>query len=436
MRPEQSKPSIALIHFTCPPVVGGVEVVVEKHARLFADGGYPIRVIVGRGEWFDSRVPVTKIPAIDSLYPVNVEVNPDLKRGVMDFRYQSYRAELLSALEVALEGVDVVIVHNILVKDINFTLVDVLREMADRRDRCFVNWSHDPSAVGYNAEPWVRASREFPWVLINSSNPGVANVTISRARQRELSELYGVEPETITVIPDGVAVRDFLGLHPISFRIWQDFRLRDQDLVLFTPARIVEKKNIRLAIEVTAALNSLGRRAKLIVSGPPSSHATPGEHEAYYRRMKTLVTDLRAEDFIIFLYEFRDDRGERVEVTMDIIKDLYLLSDLLLVPSLEEGFGLPLLEAGLTKTPIACSDIEPFRELGGNDVLYIDLDETPLASAKSILDYLGRNSTQRLFKRVLTSYTWVSIFENRIEPFIQQTCLDRAGSPSANPRLR
>jgi glycosyltransferase involved in cell wall biosynthesis len=411
-------------------------VVVEKHARLFADAGYPVRVVVGRGEWFASRVPVLKIPSLDSLHPTNVDVNPDLKRGVMDFRYQSYRAELSSALEGALEGADVVIVHNLFVKDINFTAVDVLRELAERREQRFVNWSHDPSAVGYNAEPWVRSSREFPWVLINSPHPGVANVTISRSRQRELSELYGVDPETITVIPDGVAVRDFLGLHPISFRIWNDFKLRDQDLVLFTPARIVEKKNIRLAIEVTAALNSLGRRAKLVVSGPPSSHATPGEHEAYYRRMKTLVTDLRAEDFIVFLYEYRDARGERVEVTMDIVKDLYLLCDLLFVPSIEEGFGLPLLEAGLTKTPIACSNIEPFQELGADDVLYVDLEATPLESAKRLLDYLGRNSTQRLFKRVLTSYTWVSIFEKRIEPFVRQLLLEGAPSAGADARLR
>jgi glycosyltransferase involved in cell wall biosynthesis len=412
------KPSIALLHFTCPPVVGGVEVVVERHARLFAEHEYPVRVVVGRGESFDDQVRVTKIPALDSLYPTNVEVNSDLKRGVRGPRYQEYRGELKERLSEALSGAEVVIVHNVFVKDLNFTLVDVLGEMARSGGRCFVNWSHDPSAVSYNAQPWVRENREFPWVLINQPIPGVANVTISRSRQRELSALYGVDPSTITVIPDGVAVREFLGLHPTSFRIWEDFRLRDQDLVLFTPARIVEKKNIRLAIEVTASLNSLGHRAKLVVSGPPSRHATAGEHEAYYRQMKNLVADLRAEEFIIFLYEYLDERGERVEVTMEIIRDLYLLCDLLLVPSIEEGFGLPLLEAGLMKTPIACSDIEPFRELGGSEVLYLDLKDTPLTSACRILEYLNNNSTQRFFKRVLASYTWVSIFENRIEPFI------------------
>ncbi len=419
------KPSIALIHFSCPPVVGGVEVVVEAHARLFADHDYPVRVVVGRGDSFDSRVPVAKIPAIDSLYPMNVEVNAELKRGVKGFRFDAYRSELRERLDTALGGVDVAIVHNILVKSINFTLIDVFRELAGRGSPRLVNWSHDPSAVGYNAEPWLRTSREFPWTLINSPIDGVANVTISRARQRELSELYGVDPRTITVIPDGVAVKDFLRLHPISFRIWQDFRLRDQDLVLFTPARIVEKKNIQLAIEVTASLNALGRRAKLIVSGPPSRHATVGEQEEYYQRMRTLVADLRAKDHIIFLYDYRDERGERIEITMEIIRDLYLISDLLLIPSLEEGFGIPLLEAGLTKTPVACSDIEPFRELGGTDALYLDLTATPLHSAQRILEYLGSNPTQRLFKRVLSSYTWLSIFENRIERFIQQACAER-----------
>ncbi len=44
----------------------------------------------------------------------------------------------------------------------------------------------------------------------------------------------------------------------------------------------------------------------------------------------------------------------------------------LLFPSLTEGYGLPLLEAILARTPTIASDIPVFRELGGSHTLYLD----------------------------------------------------------------
>jgi glycosyltransferase involved in cell wall biosynthesis len=52
----------------------------------------------------------------------------------------------------------------------------------------------------------------------------------------------------------------------------------------------------------------------------------------------------------------------------------YCNSQLLLAPSLIEGFGLPVAEALLAGCPVICSDIPAFRELGGDRCLYISLD--------------------------------------------------------------
>ncbi len=57
----------------------------------------------------------------------------------------------------------------------------------------------------------------------------------------------------------------------------------------------------------------------------------------------------------------------------------------LLFPSLAEGFGLPLVEGLAAGLPVICSDIPPFRELGGTAPTYLDpLDGTGWLSA--ILD--------------------------------------------------
>ena len=49
---------------------------------------------------------------------------------------------------------------------------------------------------------------------------------------------------------------------------------------------------------------------------------------------------------------------------------VYRRSTVVLLPSEREGFGLPVLEALACGTPIAASDIEPLREVGGNAVEY------------------------------------------------------------------
>ena len=52
------------------------------------------------------------------------------------------------------------------------------------------------------------------------------------------------------------------------------------------------------------------------------------------------------------------------------IKKLYSESLIYVFPSLDEGFGIPLIESMKSKVPIICSDIEIFKEIGRDSVLY------------------------------------------------------------------
>ena len=59
-------------------------------------------------------------------------------------------------------------------------------------------------------------------------------------------------------------------------------------------------------------------------------------------------------------------------VAEDVKNGLISCCDVLLFPSLQEGFGIPLIEAGLLKTPILCSDIGVFHEVCGDNADYFD----------------------------------------------------------------
>ncbi len=415
-----TKPRIAIVHYTASPIAGGVEVVMEAHASLFAENGYDVQVIAARGAQVDERVPFVQIPLIDSTFPENVKVSAQIADDTISPAYHAYKELIKETLRPALADRDVVLLHNVLAKDLNFPLTHAVAELAaERGDTCrFVSWVHDASAIAFDAPDWIKNTDKMPWRLINRPIPGVEYITLSRERQRELCELYSVDRDKITVVPDGVDMEQLLGLHPLSVRIWQDFELVQQDLVLFTPARIVHKKNIELGIEVVSELNQLGRKSKLIVTGPPSIHLPMDGDKAYYERIKRLARKLDMEDNIVFLYEYKDDSGNPVAIPPVVLRDMYLLSDMLFLSSLEEGFGMPLLEAGLLKTSVVCSNIAAFKEIGEEDVVYLDLGDSPREYALKILASVGSSPRRSLFKKILRHYTWESIFLKRVEPYV------------------
>jgi len=75
------KPSVAILHYSCPPVIGGVEFIIEAHARAFVETGYPIRFIVGRGGAGDPGIKTVVIPEIASRGGPNARVLKALASG-------------------------------------------------------------------------------------------------------------------------------------------------------------------------------------------------------------------------------------------------------------------------------------------------------------------------------------------------------------------
>ena len=57
--------SIALLHYSAPPVVGGVESVLAHHARLMDAAGHDVRIVAGRGEQACLPVPFVSLPFDD-----------------------------------------------------------------------------------------------------------------------------------------------------------------------------------------------------------------------------------------------------------------------------------------------------------------------------------------------------------------------------------
>ncbi|MGE5251946.1 MAG: glycosyltransferase, partial [Bacteroidota bacterium] len=104
----------------------------------------------------------------------------------------------------------------------------------------------------------------------------------------------------------------------------------------------------------------------------------------------------------------------------ETIHDLYRVADALILPSREEGFGIPVLEAGLAGIPAFCADIGPLREVGGPFLTYFSLDKAPRRIAGEVTERLEADMSFGLRQRVRSVYTWGRVYEDFISPILNE----------------
>jgi len=401
---------IALLHYSAPPVIGGVESVLGQHARLMADSGHQVRIVAGRGEQTDPRIPFIQLPLADSRHPDVLAVKAKLDMGRVPPKFAELVDSLTASLNEVLEDVDILIAHNVCSLNKNLALTAALRNLANNHGGSrIILWHHDLAwtTPRYQAE----LHDGYPWDLLRQAWTGVKQVTISEMRQRELAELFQINQDDIEVIPNGIDVAKF---HKLEKQIHE--YVRHLDLLraapfLLLPVRITPRKNIELALHVCANLKEAFPDTKLIVTGPLGPH-NPANVE-YFNRLVALRKELGLVNSVCFLAELT------VEYIPDeVISDFYHLADALLLPSREEGFGIPILEAGLAGLPIFCSDISPLRSLGGAHATYFPPDANPRELANTIADHLSSNPVFRLRSEIRRQYTWENIYARNIAPLL------------------
>ena len=149
----------------------------------------------------------------------------------------------------------------------------------------------------------------------------------------------------------------------------------------------------------------------LVVTGPPGPH-NPA-NAAYFAHLKELRAALGLEGSVHYLAELVE--GYLPDA---VIADFYRLADALFLPSREEGFGIPVLEAGLSRLPIFCADIPPLRELAGDRATYFSPDAPPEHVAALVANRLAADPNYAMGVHVRRNYTWEGVYAQRIAPLL------------------
>ncbi len=161
---------------------------------------------------------------------------------------------------------------------------------------------------------------------------------VSEAAREDLVRSAGAPRERIVVTPNGV--------DPLFF----EARAREGPRApyLLAVGNLEPRKNLPVLLEALRILRRDGRDLALFVAGRQAwSHSLPLLDLAPHVRLLGTVAD-------------------------EELASLYAGAACFVMPSLHEGFGLPLAEAMAAGVPAVASDIPALREVGGETVRYAD----------------------------------------------------------------
>ncbi|MCB0212906.1 MAG: glycosyltransferase family 4 protein [Anaerolineae bacterium] len=408
---------IGIVHYAAPPVVGGVELTIFHHARILTQLGHKVTVVAGRGDAVQPGVVYKDEPLAGSRGEAVSRVTSALAAGEVPADFDALVQQTKTALLDHLGDCDVVIGHNFFTLHKNQLLTTAVYELTQQQQGPpWVAWHHDFAWLRpqYESELYPHA----PWTLLKEPWPGICHVTVSEAQKVDLARLYDIPLEQITVVSPGVDPIEFLRCNDKVAQLIQDWALFEADCVFLLPARITRRKNIELGLKWLAEVRALsGWDARLVITGPPGPHNPT--NAAYLNDLLALRNELNVENAVHFVYQAK---GPDQQLLLDDaeLATLYQVADAMFFPSRQEGFGIPILEAGLVRLPIFATDLPPFRESAADKAMLFPLDTPPSQVAAAIYSALQNDRAFQLRRRMITQFTWLGIVKNTILPLLEQ----------------
>jgi glycosyltransferase involved in cell wall biosynthesis len=343
-------------------------------------------------------------------------VRDRLLAGEIPQEYGPLRDTIRTKLQEALQTIDVLIVHNALSLHFNLPLSAALWSLAAGSGPRIISWVHDLSW----ANPLYRPSMQDrePWDLLRRNNDSITSVFVSRQRCQEWQALTGMATDESQVIPNGIDPFALLRLGSTTRALVQQLDLMSSDVIMLAPVRITRRKNLEWAIQAAAGVRDSGHRVQLLITGPPGPH-NPRSMD-YVAELKRLIEAQNLQESVRFLFEALASSpaaGSGYRVDAATLSDLYMLSDVVVLPSSSEGFGLPLAEAAIFRVPVVATDLPAFREIAPDGATLVALEAGAGAFRDAVMQAL-ESSPARMRRRVLNTLSWDRLIEQRLEPLL------------------
>lgn len=228
-------------------------------------------------------------------------------------------------------------------------------------------------------------------------------ISVSRhTKEKILKNLVKYPKEHVLILPNAVDPEKFR-VQPRPKHLMRKFNIRPEDRVLLTVARLSKSEQYKGYDKVITVLKELSKeipKLKYIIVGE-------GDDE---KRIKKLIRDFSLEDKVILAGP----------VPYEEIQDYYSLSDLFIMPSKGEGFGITFIEALACGKPAVAGNTDASAEalLGGSLGILVNPDNFSEIK-EAVLKLLNNKAPEKLYDsaylRQSTSDAYgVSKFKNSV----------------------
>ncbi len=362
----------------------GVSLETEKWAKILKRMGYQDFYFAGLCDRDPERSMV--VPEAHFEHPTIVDIQNRCfkvykRTSELTGEIHSVRRRLKAALYrfVKKFNIDLIIAENCLAIPMNIPLGLALTEFIAETGIPTIAHHHD----FYWERPrfYVNAVSDLLRMAFPPTLPSIQHVVINSEADRELSYRTGLSP---IVIPN---VLDFRkeppGINHYNSDVREAFGLKEDDIFIMQPTRVVARKGIEHTIEVVSRLKN--PKAKLVIT-----HSTTDEGDAYEKRIRSYAEHLGVP--LIIKPEIIGDKRGRLPDGRKIytLWDVYPHADLITYPSTYEGFGNAFIEAIYFRKPILVNrysiyvmDIKPL----GFDVIEMEgyVTDSVIEEIKAIL---------------------------------------------------
>lgn len=176
--------------------------------------------------------------------------------------------------------------------------------------------------------------------------------TVSEFSRKDIAATYGVDTSRIDVVYDGA--HDHYRPHTAEEQAATRQRFAGGSPYLIFISTILKRKNLAGLLKAFDMVKEQDNRGlKLIVVG---------NRVWWQDELKEAYDTMRHRSDVIMLGHANPDD----------LAALLSASEMLVYPSLFEGFGIPILEAMYAETAVVCSNTTSMPEVGGNAVEYVD----------------------------------------------------------------
>lgn len=243
-------------------------------------------------------------------------------------------------------------------------------------------WLHRPTE--WEASPRVhRTMRRRVTKVVRRADRLFA---ISQAAADDLVATLGAAPDRIDVTPLGTRAPEDVATTVPEAELRAQLDVADARVILC----VAQKRPYKNLHSLVTALPEMDEDVVLVLAG----ERTPYEDE-----LRALAGRLGVDARLRFPGWLSDAQ----------LEGLYRLSSVFALPSLIEGFGLPVIEAMLRGVPVACSATTALGEVAGDAALTFDPErqDEVTAALRRLLD--DRALARRLAERGLSraeSFTW------------------------------